>query len=234
MRRTVMLLLFISVCLVGISYAAEAPKASQEVSPVRPKVSQELSPKASQKVRMSGPKRMIALRVRMRTLWEDHIAWTRNYIISTLADLPDADKVAERLLKNQDEIGNVIKPFYGDEAGKKLSSLLRDHILIAAEVVKAAKTGNQKDMDKAREKWLKNADDIAVFLSGANPNLPRKALEDMLRKHLEFTTQEVTARLKKDWAADIDAYDKGQMHILNFSDVLTAGIIKQFPGRFKD
>ena len=229
MRRTwltAILLLFVSVCLVGISYAAEAPKASPKVSP---KVSQ----KVSQKGRMSGPKRMIALRVRMRTLWEDHIAWTRNYIISTLADLPDADKVAERLLKNQDEIGNVIKPFYGDEAGKKLSSLLRDHILIAAEVVKAAKTGNQKDMDKAREKWLKNADDIAVFLSGANPNLPRKALEDMLRKHLEFTTQEVTARLKKDWAADIDAYDKGHMHILNFSDVLTAGIIKQFPDRFR-
>ena len=229
MRRTwltAILLLFVSVCLVGISSAAEAPKASPKVSP---KVSQ----KVSQKGRMSGPKRMIALRVRMRTLWEDHIAWTRNYIISTLADLPDADKVAERLLKNQDEIGNVIKPFYGDEAGKKLSSLLRDHILIAAEVVKAAKTGNQKDMDKAREKWLKNADDIAVFLSGANPNLPRKALEDMLRKHLEFTTQEVTARLKKDWAADIDAYDKGHMHILNFSDLLMAGIVKQFPDRFR-
>ena len=229
MRRTwltAILLLFVSVCLVGISSAAEAPKASQEVSP-------KVSPKVSQKGRMSGPQRMIALRVRMRTLWEDHIAWTRNYIISTLADLPDTDKVAERLLKNQDEIGNVIKPFYGDEAGKKLSSLLRDHILIAAEVVKAAKTGNQKDMDKAREKWLKNADDIAVFLSGANPNLPRKALEDMLRKHLEFTTQEVTARLKKDWAADIDAYDKGHMHILNFSDLLMAGIVKQFPDRFR-
>ena len=233
MRRTwltAILLLFVSVCLVGISSAAEAPKASQEVSP---KVSPKVSRKVSQKGRMSGPMRMIALRTRMRTLWGDHIAWKRNYIISTVAGLPDADKVAERLLKNQDDIGNVIKPFYGDEAGKKLSSLLRGHILIAAEVVKAAKTGKQKDMDKAREKWLKNADDIAAFLSGANPNWPRKALEDMLHKHLEFTTQEVTARLKKDWAADIDAYDKGHMHILNFSDVLMAGIVKQFPDRFR-
>ena len=58
----------------------------------------------------------------MRVLWEEHITYTRNYIISALAGLPDTDAVAQRLLRNQDDIGNAIKPFYGDAAGNKLSA----------------------------------------------------------------------------------------------------------------
>jgi hypothetical protein len=173
-----------------------------------------------------------ALHMEMRKLWEDHIAYTRNYIISALADLGDADAVAGRLLKNQDEIGDAIKPFYGEEAGKKLSALLRDHIMIAAEVVKAAKLGNPAELTKAQAKWTANADEIAVFLSGANPHWMKKDMEEMLHKHLELTTGEVVSRLKKDWAADIGFYDKGHKHMLMFADVLTMGIEKQFPDKF--
>ena len=175
----------------------------------------------------------VDLRLGMRKLWEDHITYTRNYIISALADLEDAGKVAERLLKNQDDIGDAIKPVYGDEAGKKLTSLLRDHIMVATEVVKAAKTGNNEELTKANKKWYANADEIAVFLSGANPHWTKQALTDMLYKHLEYTTAEVVSRLKKDWAADIEAYDKGHMHMLMFADTLTDGIVKQFPAKFK-
>lgn len=178
-------------------------------------------------------KSAIDLRMDMRMLWEDHITWTRNYIISAVADLEDAGKVAERLLKNQDDIGDAIKPVYGDAAGKKLAALLRDHIMVATEVVKAAKAGNNEELTKANKKWYANADEIAVFLSGANPNWSKKALEDMLYKHLEYTTQEVVSRLKKDWPSDIEAYDKGHMHMLMFADALTDGIVKQFPDKFK-
>jgi phage terminase Nu1 subunit (DNA packaging protein) len=174
-----------------------------------------------------------ALKTEMRKLWEDHIVYTRNYIISALADLGDADAVAGRLLKNQDDIGDAIKPYYGEEAGKKLSMLLRDHIMIAAEVVKAAKTGNDVDLTKAQAKWTANADEIAGFLSGANPYWMKKDMEEMLHKHLEYTTGEVVSRLKKDWAADIGYYDKGHKHMLMFADVLTMGIEKQFPDKFK-
>ncbi len=174
----------------------------------------------------------IALRIAMRKLWEEHIAYTRNYIISGLAGLEDAGKVAERLLRNQDDIGNAIKPFYGDAAGKKLSALLRDHILIAADIVSAAKAGNSDGVSKGEKKWHENADEIAAFLSGANPNWPKAVLTDMLYKHLDFTTAEVVSRLKKDWAADIEAYDKGHDHMMMFADALTDGIAKQFPAKF--
>ena len=105
----------------------------------------------------------------MRKLWEDHITYTRNYIISALAELPDTDAVAKRLLRNQDDIGDAIKPYYGAEAAEKLASLLREHILIATAVVKAAKTGTKDELAAAQKKWSSNGRDIAAFLSEANP-----------------------------------------------------------------
>jgi hypothetical protein len=175
----------------------------------------------------------VELKRDMRKLWEDHITYTRNYIISALAGLDDAKQVAQRLLENQDEIGKAIVPFYGDEAGKKLASLLRDHILIAADVVKAAKADDQKELKAQQKKWKQNADDIAVFLSKANPNWPEKELKAMLHEHLALTTDEVVGRIKKDWAADIAAYDKGHVHILKLADALATGIAKQFPDKLK-
>ncbi|RWJ98133.1 MAG: acetylglutamate kinase [Mesorhizobium sp.] len=168
----------------------------------------------------------------MRKLWEDHITYTRNYIISALAGLRDADGVASRLLKNQDDIGVAVSPYYGEAAGQKLASLLKDHIKIATEVVKAAKSGSKDKLAAAQKKWSGNADDIAMFLAKANPNWSEKALQEMLHKHLELTTGEVVGRLEKNWAADIKSYNEGHDHMLKFADMLTEGIAKQFPDKF--
>jgi hypothetical protein len=187
------------------------------------------------KMAMTMPysKSALDLNLAMRKLWEDHITYTRNYIISALAGLEDTDAVAQRLLRNQDDIGEAIRPYYGDTAGKKLASLLRDHIVIATEVVKAAKMGDNDALTKSQAKWNANADDIAAFLSSANPHWSKKMLTDMLHQHLALTTGEVVSRLKKDWPADVDFYDKGHVHMLNFSDALSDGIIRQFPNKFK-
>lgn len=169
----------------------------------------------------------------MRKLWEDHITYTRNYIISALADLPDAKTVAQRLLKNQDDIGMAMKPYYGSDAGDKLSGLLKEHILIAADVVKAAKANQKDQVAEEQRRWSKNGQEIAAFLSGANPKWKKTDLEDMLQKHLDLTTGEVVSRLQKDWKTDIEFYDRGHEHMLMFSDALTDGIVQQFPARFK-
>src|SRR5437588_12539249 len=110
----------------------------------------------------------------LRDLWVDHIVYTRNYIISFVAGLSDSNVVAQRLLKNQEDIGNAIKPFYGEPAGTKLTGLLKDHILGAVAILKAAKTGNSTGAASAEKKWYENADQIATFLASANHNLPIK------------------------------------------------------------
>ncbi|CAN5441015.1 hypothetical protein BH20ACI3_BH20ACI3_19420 [soil metagenome] len=114
----------------------------------------------------------------MRKLWEDHITWTRVFIISAVADLPDKAAATDRLLQNQVDIGNAIKPYYGNAAGDKLTALLKEHITTAAEIVAAAKAGDKSKQDDATKRWFANADQIAAFLSGANPkNWPRPEMQ---------------------------------------------------------
>ncbi len=170
------------------------------------------------------------LRAALRKLWEDHITYTRNLIVSAIANLPDQQAVLQRLLKNQDDLGAAIKPYYGPAAGDQLAALLRDHILIAVDVVHAAASGDQIAAQAQQQRWSQNGRDIAALLSSANPNLPRGLLEQMFQKHLELTTKEAVSRLHGDWASDIAAYDEGHDHMLMFSDALADGIAKQFVG----
>ena len=172
------------------------------------------------------------LRMAMHKLWEDHIVWTRNVILNIIDDLPGTDQAVNRLLQNQDDIGNAIKPFYGEAGGKELTRLLREHITIAADLLKAAKAGNNSAFDAANKKWFTNADEISGFLSKANPNWKLGDMKKMMNDHLTLTTEEAVARLKKDYVADVKAYDKVHQEILMMADMLTDGIIKQFPGKF--
>jgi hypothetical protein len=180
-----------------------------------------------------APIRRAAYRDAMRQLWEDHITWTRLYIVSAAAGLPDVTPTAERLLRNQRDLGDAIKPFYGEAAGEALTALLRGHILTAAKLIAAAKEGDTVTANAARAAWYANADSIATFLGAANPRQwPVATLRATMKMHLDLTLQEATARLHGDWAADIAAYDAVHRHILQMADVLSDGIIKQFPGRF--
>lgn len=170
----------------------------------------------------------------MRKLWEDHITWTRLYIISAAEDMADKDLTAGRLLQNQTDIGNAIKPFYGDAAGDALTALLRDHILIAVEIIDAAKQGDDAAFSNALARWYANADEIASFLSSANPkNWPLAEMQAMMKSHLDLTLKEAAARLNGDYAADIAAYDEVHLDILKMADMLSMGIIHQFPKEFK-
>lgn len=173
------------------------------------------------------------LRTNMRKLWEDHITWTRNVICCLVDNLPGTDQAVKRLLKNQDDIGNAIKPVYGVDAGNKLTALLHDHITISADVVKAAKASDNTALDAANKKWYANADEISAFLSKANPNWKLDDMKKMMHDHLKLTTDEAVARIKKDYDADIVAYDKVHNEILEMADMLTDGIAKQFPEKFK-
>lgn len=168
----------------------------------------------------------------LRKLWIDHTIWTRSYIVSAIAGLEDQSDVLERLLRNQQDIGNAIKPYYGEQAGNKLAELLTEHIVIAGKVVDAAIKGDQAAFTQQNKEWYRNADDIAQFLSSANPNWTKKEIQDLMYVHLQLLTDQVVARLKKDWKTDIAAFDKGEEHIIKLADTLTEGIMKQFPDKF--
>jgi hypothetical protein len=176
----------------------------------------------------------VALREDMRKLWEDHITWTRLAIISLEGGTPDTKATVARLLRNQADIGNAVKPFYGAAAGNALTKLLREHILIAADLIAAAKAGDSAKVASVQARWTANADQIATLLHGANPeNWPLATMKAEMHMHLKLTAEEAVAHLQGKWAADVAAYDKVHRHILHMSDLLAGGIVAQFPNRFR-
>ena len=174
----------------------------------------------------------LSLTLALRRLWADHVIWTREYVVAAIAGAPDADAVAGRLLKNQEDIGNAVVPFYGEAAGSRLTELLKEHITIAVDLVAAAKSGDQAKLSEADAAWDRNAASIASFLANANPNWPEKDVADLLSQHLALTKNEAVARLESRWEDDIEAFDQIFTEILTVADVLAAGIVKQFPKKF--
>jgi hypothetical protein len=175
----------------------------------------------------------LVLRRTMDRLWEEHVAWTRLAIISLTTNAPDTKATVARLLRNQRDIGNAVKPFYGAAAGKQLTALLREHILIAADLIGVAQKGDEAGVAAQQARWTKNADEIAVFLSNANPKFWKLGeMKTMMHNHLRLTTDEVVARLQGNWAADVKAYDRVEREILQMSEMLADGLVAQFPSRF--
>ena len=182
----------------------------------------------------AGSAKQATLHDGMRKLWEQHVAWTRLTIVSFAANTPELPATQARLLRNQTDIGNAIKPYYGRAAGNQLTTLLREHITGAVVVLQAAKAGDTAALAAAKDAWYANGQEIADFLNAANPrNWPRATLRSMMRTHLDQTIQEAVAQLTGDYAASVRTYDEIEDHILTMADALSSGIVAQFPRRFR-
>ena len=172
------------------------------------------------------------VRLALRNLWSEHIIWTHQYIVAAVAGTPDTDAAAKRLLRNQDDIGQAIVPYYGEDAATALTGFLKDHILIAVDLVAAAKSGDNDAFAVQDRRWSDNVVEIADFLSSANPNWPKQDVLDLLNLHLKLTKESVVARLTADWDADVRALDEIFTEAMVIADTLYDGIVAQFPDRF--
>ena len=223
-RKWIMVLVVFSlvgiVLLSGCTSQQPAPTPTPTITP-QPTASPKMFSQAEADAKMQW-----------RVLWTDHAVWTRMYIIESLNDSPGADAAAARLLKNQEDIGNAIKPYYGDAAGTQLTALLKEHILIAVAIINDVKAGNATAQTADEAKWTQNADEIAAFLAGANPNWPEKDVKDLMHMHLSTTKDELVARYTQNYTADVQAWDAVYTHILTMSDAISGGIIKQYPEKF--
>jgi hypothetical protein len=170
----------------------------------------------------------------MRKLWEEHVAWTRLFLVSDVFSNPDLTAATARLLANQSDIGNAVKPFYGSANGGHLTVLLRTHILLAAKILADAKVGNTTSLKRDEGAWYANANQIAGFLHQLNPaRWPLAELRAMMRTHLNLTLTEAVEELTGKYAQSVAEFDAIENEILAMADALSNGIIAQFPQKFQ-
>jgi hypothetical protein len=193
----------------------------------RPAASSASSAPASASVQLDGQQAQ-ALHDAMRKLWEEHVLWTRLFIVSDVAGLPDLQATTARLLANQSDIGNAIKPFYGAANGDHLTSLLMQHILQAAQILADAKVGSSS-LTQDEQAWYANANQIASFLHSLNPdNWPLAGLQAMMKAHLDLTLTEAVDQLQRNYTGSVAEFDAVENEILGMADTLSSGIIAQF------
>lgn len=168
-----------------------------------------------------------------RLLWMEHVNWTRMTITSIVFQLPDLPFVQKRLLQNATDLGNCLRPFYGDQIADHYAKLIQDHLVIAAELVTAAIKGDTETANTKEKEWYKNADDIALFLSSINPYLSKDSLQEMFYKHLELTKNEAVTMIKKDYQADVEVFDDIVAEALAMSDMIASAIVMHFFDRFR-
>jgi hypothetical protein len=175
----------------------------------------------------------IHFRNHMRRLWEDHVWWTRLVIVDFAHGLPDRNATVHRLLVNQVDIGDAVKPFYGANGGERLTKLLKTHIRLAAAILVAAKSGDTAAFRDAKRAWYRNAGRIARFLHSANPrHWELSDLRAMMRRHLDLTLKEASDYLHGRYRISITDFERVENEILRMADMLSIGIIRQFPVKF--
>ncbi|PRR81886.1 acetylglutamate kinase [Clostridium luticellarii] len=165
---------------------------------------------------------------KMRMLWEQHVAWTRMLITSIAFDLPDTEFITNRLLRNPIDFEEALRSFYGDDIASQFRNLFREHLTIAAQLVKSAKAGDSQMVSNTEKEWYANADKIAAFLSDINPYWSQENWKSMLHEHLALTKSEAVNMLNKDYAANISVYDEIERQALEMADMMTEGIVEQF------
>ena len=170
----------------------------------------------------------------LRDLWLGHAFWTRAVTAETLSANKAAASVAEeQAVANARQLAAAMEPFYGSAASEQVFKLLAGHYGAVKQYVLATRARNTGEQGTARQAMLKNAEQIAVFLSSANPNLPIEALRGLLLAHGGHHMQQIQQLADKQYAQEAQTWEEMKHHMYSIADALTLGIAKQFPAKFE-
>lgn len=166
----------------------------------------------------------------LRDLWVGHVFWVRGVVSETIAGNAAAAKAAEaQVVANAKLIAAAIEPFYGQAAADKLFSLLAGHYGAVKAYLDASDKAGQ---DAAMQKLTGNAEEIAVFLSGANPNLPVDTLHGLLMGHGGHHLQQIQQLRDKQYPQEAQTWEAMKNHMYVVADALAGALAKQFPEKF--
>lgn len=175
----------------------------------------------------------LTTRLALRDLWVEHIFWIRNYAIANqAANKAQAKVAADQVVANATQIANSIAPLYGQPAADQLLKLLAGHWGAVKHYSDASVAKDEKAKQAAVADLTSNAKAIAVFLSGANPNLPQATLVTLLSAHGGHHINQIDQLAAHDYAAEAQTWAMMRDHILTLADALTAALVKQFPDKF--
>jgi hypothetical protein len=163
-----------------------------------------------------------------RLLWEQHVYWTRMAVMGIVHDLPEAQLIQQRLLRNPVDFANAFLPFYGERVANEFEKLMTEHLTIAAELVTAAKAGDTNAVNDANKRWHDNADKIAELLGSINPYWTVEDWSAMMDEHLKLLSDNSVMMISGKYEESINTFDDIETQALEMADMMADGIMMQF------
>lgn len=180
----------------------------------------------------AAPAKVAALKTALEGLWVGHIDAVRKVVVAEIGGNSAATKTAEAgVVANAHAIADAVAGFYGKPAGEKLFTLLAGHYGAIKAYLDATVAKNAPGQSNATDKLTANANDIAEFLSGANPYLPKDTLSEMLLVHGSQHISQIQQLAAKDAAGEAKTRVAMKTHIIAIADALAEAIAKQFPSK---
>lgn len=169
----------------------------------------------------------------LRDLWLGHAFWVRAVVTETLGGNAPAAAVAEKeAVNNARQLAAAMERFYGKQAAGDVFNLLSGHYTAVKQYLLTTQANDVKGQDSARQAMLKNADEISIFLSRANPHLPVDAVRGMLLAHGGHHLQQIHQVAAKDYSREAETWEEMKSHMYAIADAMSGALIKQFPARF--
>jgi hypothetical protein len=189
---------------------------------------------ANQQPSATVPTKVAQTQAALRELWIGHIFWVRNVVDARLMDDATRAKASEQqVVANAKSIAGAIEPFYGKAASDKLFGLLAGHWGAISDYLNATRAGKKVDQEAAYNKLVANADEIAKFLGGANPNWPVGTLRGLLTAHGAHHVQQIQQLKAHQYAEEAQTWEAMKDHMYVLADALANGIAAQFPEKFR-
>lgn len=171
--------------------------------------------------------------VELRDLWLGHIFWVRNVSVAAINKNDSAVKTSEKqAVANAQAIAASIEPFYGAPARDKFFKLLAGHYGAVKAYLDAAVARDVSAQAKATQSLTSNADEIATFLSQANPYLSKEALQGLLLAHGSHHIQQIQQLSDRNYDAEAQTWEEMKKHVYQIADATADALAKQFAKKF--
>jgi hypothetical protein len=170
------------------------------------------------------------LQTALSTLLQEHV-YLAGIATGTALSGGDLTPAAAALDANSVKLGDAVGSVYGKTAGDTFLALWRKHIGFFVDYTKAKATNDMAGMDRARADLDGYRADFGAFISSANPNLPKEAVADELKPHIQTLLAAIDAQAAKD-PSQFDKLAMAADHMPMTGKILAAGIAKQFPKKF--
>ena len=167
----------------------------------------------------------------LRKFWFELPMWRRDYLVSYAADLGDTEILGKKLYDLPTDIGDVLEAFLGNVIARKIEGMIREQIVIGAQILYEEKENNVEAINKNTSRLYQNVDQMAAYLAQINPYWDEQTWKNLLYDYYSTTLLEMVAVLAKKYRESVILYESMEDQALNIADYMVEGIIPYFTGK---